>query len=193
MRATNEKTQEVHGERKDMVEWQRGENVVAFPHVGTPETEELRRVYNQIAMRQHGPLANARGSAGILQTSGVGRFQCSRVVFDIGSVTNARRAHGECFRNNDMAKARMRYLILDEFLHKSDQAPRGHWKKTRRLGQYDMWDRSLFHRLDELVGEHVDRNDRRRFRICEEMRHFMRGVERIDVDEHAAGLENAEC
>src|ERR1700732_373963 len=95
-------------------------------------------VYNQIAMRQHGPLANTRGSAGILQTSGVGRFQCSRVVFDIDSVTNARRAHVERFRNNDMAKARMRYLILDEFLQKSDQAPRGHWKKTRRLGQYDM-------------------------------------------------------
>jgi hypothetical protein len=25
------------------------------------------------------------------------------------------------------------------------------------------------------------------------MRHFMRSVERIDVDEHAAGFENAEC
>ena len=45
----------------------------------------------------------------------------------------------------------------------------------------------------KLIGEHVDRDDRGRFRVLEEMRHFMRGIERVDIHEHAARLENAEC
>ena len=42
----------------------------------------------------------------------------------------------------------------------------------------------------ELVGEHIDRDNRGRFGVLEEMRHLMRGVERIDIHQHAAGFEN---
>ena len=69
----------------------------------------------------------------------------------------------------------------------------GNWKKARRLGQNDMRHRNLFHSRRKLAREHVDRDDRGRFRVRENMRHFMRRIERIDIDEHAARLENAEC
>ncbi len=53
--------------------------------------------------------------------------------------------------------------------------------------------RNLFHSRRKLSREHVERDDRGRFRVRENMRHFMHGIERIDIDEHAARLENAEC
>jgi hypothetical protein len=46
MRATYEKTQQVHGESEDMIERERGQNMIAFPHVVAPETYELRHVHD---------------------------------------------------------------------------------------------------------------------------------------------------
>ena len=193
VRATYEKTQEVHGERKDMVERQRGQDMIAFPHVVAPETEPLRHVHDQISVRQHRPLAHARRAAGILQACDGGGFHLTRVALDIGPRANAGRAQRKRFRKNGMTEMRMRHLFLDVFLHKSDELPRRHWKKARRPGQNDMRHRNLFHSRRKLAREHVDRDDRGRFRVRENMRHFMRGIERIDIDEHAARLENAEC
>jgi hypothetical protein len=51
VRAMYGKTQEVHGERKDMVERERGQDMIAFPHVVAAETKELRHVHDQIAVR----------------------------------------------------------------------------------------------------------------------------------------------
>src|SRR5207245_8746801 len=95
VRATHKKTQQVHGESEDMIEWERGQNVIVFAHVVAPETKELRHVHDQIAVRQHRPLAYARGTAGILQTGDGGRLQVSRVALDIGPRANAGRAQRE--------------------------------------------------------------------------------------------------
>ena len=70
VRATYEKAEEVHGERKDMVERKRGQHMIAFPHIVAAETKELRHVRDQIAVRQHRPLAHPRGATRILQTRG---------------------------------------------------------------------------------------------------------------------------
>ena len=92
-----------------------------------------------------------------------------------------------------MSEARTRNLLLDVFLHQSDKPPRRDWKKARSLGQNDMRHRNLFHRRRKPAREYVDRNDRGRFGVRENMRHFMLRIERIDIDEHAPRLENAEC
>jgi hypothetical protein len=39
-RATYEKAEEVHGERKDMVERKRGQHMIAFAHFVASETDE---------------------------------------------------------------------------------------------------------------------------------------------------------
>src|ERR1700732_364901 len=67
VRATYEKAEEVHGERKDMVERKRGQHMIAFAHVVAAETKELRHVHDQIAVRQSRTLAHPRGAARILQ------------------------------------------------------------------------------------------------------------------------------
>ena len=68
-----------------------------------------------------------------------------------------------------------------------------HRKKARRFGQNDMRHRNLFHGRRKLAREHVDRDDRGGLRVRENMRHFMRRIERVDIDEHASRFENAEC
>ena len=56
-----------------------------------------------------------------------------------------------------------------------------------------MRDRCLLQGAGKLIREHVNRDDRGRFRVSEELYHLMRGIERIDIHEHTAGFENAEC
>jgi hypothetical protein len=59
------------------------EDLIAFPHVIAAETKELRHVHDQIAARQHRPLAHARGAARILQTGDGGRYQAPHIISNI--------------------------------------------------------------------------------------------------------------
>ena len=54
-----------------------------------------------------------------------------------------------------------------------------------------MADRRARHRSGQFFGEHVDGDDRFRPCVREHMRHLGGGVERVDIDEDAAGLEDS--
>jgi hypothetical protein len=47
-------------------------------------------------------------------------------------------------------------------------------------------------RRGDLVGEHVDDDQRVRLGVGELLGHLLGGVQRVDVHQHAAGLEDAE-
>ena len=90
-----------------MIERERGQDVIAFPHVIAPKTDELGHVREQIAVGRHRPLAHARGAAGILQACHGGGFQVPCVALDIGPRANAGRAQRKRFRQARMSEARM--------------------------------------------------------------------------------------
>ena len=73
----------------------------------------------------------------------------------------------------------------------ADDAAWHHGEKFGKAGQHHVLHLGLGQDLGQLVGKHVDDDQRRHARVVELVHHFASGVERIGIDQDATSLEHA--
>ncbi len=144
-------------------------------------------------MGQHRPLGHACRAAGILQHGqiivgnrlGVGR-NLHMIRADVVAPGLQR------LRQPDMSHFDRFDRPVPVFLHQPDNAARQHRQKLGYTGDDHVWDRMAPCRAGHLVGKHVGNDQCMRFGIFELLGHLVFGIERVDVHQHAPGLEDPE-
>ena len=81
---------------------------------------------------------------------------------------------------------------IPDLLHQADECARYGREERRQVGHHHAFDLRLGQYLGQLVREQVDDNQHARAGIVELVDHFPRGVQRVGVHQHTAGLEHAE-
>ena len=191
-RAQPVKAQQVHREGEDVVKRQGGQrHLAAFFHA-FDQFHGLFHVQDQVGMGQHRPLGDTGGAAGVLQHRDIIAGDVLMVAADIGALGDARAPRGQCGGQADMGQIDALDRFVPVFLHQPHDATRHGGQEFGHAGDDDVGDRMGRCGARQLVGEHVHDDQRMRARIFELAGHFLGGIERVDIDQHAARLEHAE-
>jgi hypothetical protein len=189
------KEQHIRGEGEDVVERQRRENNF---RTGTdfPAEEDfgLPHIRYQVGMAEHRALGDARRAAGILQHRQIIGAGIGRVILDLDAPVRAQsRAARERVTEQGMGMADWRQRPVPVALHQADDPAHHARHLFRDRREDDMLDRMDCGGFRQLVGEHVDDDERADTGIRELPPHLRAGIEGIGVDQHEAGLGDAEC
>ena len=144
-------------------------------------------------MREHRALGHAGGATGVLQTGDIAGLNRLIIGVHLDALGFAVGTTG----GNRLWKAHMRHFdrlhrAVPVLLHQPDDAARQNWQKLRDAGDDHVGDRVALGGGGDLVGKHIHDDQRLRLSIGKLLGHLIGSVERVDVHQNAAGLEDAE-
>ncbi len=184
--ADHHHVQAVHGEREDVIERQRGDDDRPLAiHRRLEPGFVLQERRDDVAMQEHRAFGHAGGAAGVLQEGEV--IMGERRRRQLGA-----RAFGERLLEGHRAGQIVRRHHLLHLAH--------HQIHHQALEPEHLAERSHHHVLErrsrayllEHGGKVLEDHDRFGARVLELVLELTGGVERVDVDHHAAGTQRAE-